>query len=268
MNWITRLERKYSRFSIPGLVRYVVIATAILFALNEFSQGRVFNALELDTSKVLNGEVWRIVTFIFVPPALGALGVIAIIFMLYIFYIFGTAMEKYWGSFKLTLYYAIGVVSAIAAGFITGFGTSEFILLSFFLAFAYINPDFKLLLFFIIPLKIKYIAWFEVLYVLYSIVFSPFNVKIAAILSFTNFIVFFGKDIYLNWIDAKIKKFVKQQKRKKFKVIVPERDFKIVRRCRVCGKTSEDYPDLKFGYCRFCGSDYEYCSNHINNHKH
>ena len=268
MNWIGRLERKHQRFSIPGLVRYIVIATAILFALNEFSQGRVYDLLELDASKVFGGQVWRLVSFIFVPPALGDLGVIAIIFMLYIFYIFGTAMESYWGSFKLTFYYLIGMISAIVAAFITGYGTSEFIMLSIFLAFAYINPDFKLLLFFIIPMKIKYIAWFEILYVIYSVVFSPIYVKIAAILSFVSFIVFFGKDMYLNWVEPRVKKLIKKQKRKKFKVIVPEKNFKIKHKCRVCGRTSEDYPQLKFGYCRSCGSDYEYCSDHLNNHKH
>ncbi|KNY27298.1 rhomboid family intramembrane serine protease [Pseudobacteroides cellulosolvens] len=265
MNWIDKLERKYKRFSIPGLVRYIVIATAILFALNVFSQGRVYDLLRLDVSKVFGGQVWRLLSFIFVPPALG---VIAIIFMLYIFYIFGTALERHWGSFKLTLYYLIGMISAIVAAFITGDGTSEFIMLSVFLAFAYINPDFKLLLFFIIPIKIKYIAWFEILYVMYSVVFSPIYVKIAAILSFANFLVFFGRDMYLNWVEPRVKKLIKKQKRKKFKVIVPEKNFKIIHICRVCGRTSEDYPQLKFGYCRTCGSDYEYCSDHLNNHKH
>lgn len=266
MNWIEKLERKYRRFSIPGLVRYIVIASAILFALNEFSRSsRVFGLLVLDTSRVLSGEIWRLVSFIFVPPNVG---IIAFIFMLYIFYIFGTSMEKYWGSFRLTLYYFIGMVSAIAAAFITGFGTSEFIILSIFLAFAYINPDFKLLLFFIIPVKIKYLAWFELLYVAYSIVFSPFYMKIAAILSFVSFLMFFGSDMYQRWIGPRVRKLIRQQKRKKFKVIVPQRDFKLVHRCRVCGRTSEDYPQLKFGYCQACGSDYEYCSDHIKNHKH
>jgi membrane associated rhomboid family serine protease len=266
MNWIDRLERKYRRFSIPGLVRYLVIATAILFALNEFSRSnRVFGLLELDISRVLGGEIWRLVSFIFVPPVLG---IIAVIFMLYIFYIFGTAMEMYWGSFRLTLYYFIGMVFAIIAAFITGYGTSEFIILSIFLAFAYINPDFKLLLFFIIPVKIKYLAWFEILYVIYSILFSPFYVKIAALLSFASFLMFFGRDMYSKWVEPRVKVLIKQQKRKKFKVIVPERKFKLVHKCRVCGRTSEDHPQLKFGYCQACGSDYEYCSDHLKDHKH
>ncbi|HEY9062055.1 MAG TPA: hypothetical protein VIO64_16345 [Pseudobacteroides sp.] len=266
MNWIDKLERKYKRFSIPGLVRYIVIVTAILFAVNEFSRSNsVFGLLALDASRVLSGEVWRLISFIFVPPGLG---IIAVIFMLYIFYMFGTSMEKYWGSFRLTLYYFIGMVSAIIAAFITGYGTSEFIILSIFLAFAYINPDFKLLLFFIIPVKVKYLAWFELLYVLYTIMFGYLYVKIAAILSFTSFIMFFGSDMYQRWVGPKVKKLIKQQKRRKFKVIVPERNFKIVHRCRVCGRTSEDYPQLKFGYCRTCGSDYEYCSDHLGKHKH
>ncbi|MDP4181982.1 MAG: rhomboid family intramembrane serine protease [Bacillota bacterium] len=265
MYWIDKLERKYGRFSIRGLVRYLVIGISIIFALDVFSNGTVTDLLALDTSRVLRGEVWRLLTFIFVPPIKG---VIAIIFLLYLFYMFGTALEKYWGSFRLTLYYVIGVISAIIAAFITGSGTAEFINLSFFLAFAYIYPNFQLLIFFIIPVKVKYLAVFELIFVLFTLLFSPIPEKVAALISFSNFLLFFGGEIYRKWVEPKVKNVIKQQKRKKFKVIVPDKNYKFVHKCRVCGRTSEDHPKLTFAYCSKCGSDYEYCNEHLKNHNH
>lgn len=266
MNWIDKLERKYKRFAIRGLITYLVIGSAIVFALKLFSLSRQIDGyLMLSIPEVLKGQVWRLITFIFIPPTYSP---IFIIFALLLTYMFGKALEDYWGSFRLNLYYAIGMLSAILSAFITGYGHAEFLNLSIFLAFAYLYPNFKILVFFIIPLKIKYLAWFDVALILYSVISGPLSVKAAALISFMNFFVFFGREMYGKWVGPRIKKYIRKRKRSKFKVIVPDKPFEFVHKCRECGRTSKDYPELTFSYCQLCGSDYEYCHEHLRDHKH
>lgn len=270
LNWIDGLERKYKRFAIKGLIRYLVIGTAFVFAVMLLG-GRngevVIEKLSLDISRIKNWEVWRLVTFIFIPPTKS----IFIVFVLYLLYMFGNSLERYWGSFRLTLYYLIGMLSAIAAAIITkGTGSSQFLNLSIFMAFAYLYPNFELLLFFILPVKVKYLAWLNVVFILFSIAFSSLGIKIAAVMSFMNFFVFFGKDIWDKWVSPHIRNFKKKQKRKKFKVIAPQKpkSIEFVLKCSKCGKTSKEHPELIFAYCPRCGSDYVYCQEHLNNHDH
>ncbi len=266
MNWIDRLERKYKRFAVKGLIKYLVIGYAIVAVLAMLRPAAgLVGKLTLSIPDVLHGEVWRLITFIFVPPTFNP---IFLFFALYMFYIFGNALEEYWGNFRLNLYYLIGILATILAGCITGSGHSEYLILSIFLAFAYLNPNYKILVFFILPVKIKYLALIDAIFILYSLVFDEISYKIAALLSLVSFMVFFGRDMYERWLKPEIKKFIKKRKRSKFKVIVPQRKFEFVHKCRECGKTSKGYPQLTFGYCPMCGSDFEYCKEHLKNHKH
>lgn len=270
LDWIDKLERKYKRYAIQGLIKYLVIGSVFVFVamrLSGGSNGFVVDKLNLNIESIKHGQIWRLVTFIFIPPT----DSIFIIFVLYIFYIFGTALERYWGSFRLNLYYLIGMISAIVAAIISRqTGSAQFLNLSIFLAFAYIYPNFELLLFFILPVKVKYLAWFNVFFTLFSIAFRPINIKIAAIMSLLNFFIFFGNDIANRWILPYTRKYIKKQKRKKFKVVAPQKSepFQLVLKCEKCGRTSKEHPELIFAYCPKCGSDYVYCHEHLNNHEH
>ena len=133
---------------------------------------------------------------------------------------FGTELEKVWGSFRLNVFYAIGMISAIIAAFISGYGSALFLNLSIFLAFAYMYPNFQLLVFFVIPVKVKYLALFQLIMIVYSLIFSPVYIKLAAIISFANFILFFGKEIYNTRILPKTKTFLKKRKKQKMKLKV------------------------------------------------
>lgn len=267
MNWIDRLERKYSRFAIKGLIKYIVIAAAFIFVavnLSDKINYFVYKTLTLHRDGILQGQVWRLITFIFIPPNKN----IFVIFALYVLYIFGRSLENMWGSFRFNLYYFIGVLSAIIAAFIAGSASTVYLSLSIFLAFAYLYPNFKLLLFFIIPVKAKYLAWFNVFFVITTLIFANIEDKVAALFSFLNFFIFFGRDFWRKWVTPKISAFLKKRRRRKFKVIVPPKKFEFVHKCRECGITSKEFPNVFFGYCKICGSDYEYCEEHINNHKH
>ncbi|NMB34079.1 MAG: rhomboid family intramembrane serine protease [Clostridium sp.] len=265
MNWIDKLEHKYKRFAISNLTKYLVIGTAFVFIINLFNGFRqLTQMMYLDPTLVLQGQIWRVITFIFIPPIDG----IWIIPALYVFYIFGTALEKFWGDFRFNLYYLIGVLAAIAAVFLGGEATSEFLNMSLFLAFAYLYPNREILLFFVLPIKVKYLGWFNIAFIVLSIILRP-GARITALLSLLNFVIFFGREMYNDWFLLHLSSILKKRRRRKFKVIAPQAKItQMMYTCCVCGRTSKEYPELKFSYCYKCGSDVEYCQYHINNHNH
>lgn len=274
MDWIDRLDKKYGRFAIIDLMKYLIIGCGIFFIIATFElTSSLINWLVLIPDLVLKGQIWRLLTFIFVPVTMNP---ILLIFALYLLIMFGRALEEEWGSFRLNIYFLLGVIFAIVSAFITGFGTAQFINLSIFLAFAYLNPNFELLIFFVLPVKVKYIAYLNIIFIVYTIIFSPaFSDKIAAVLSLGNFIVFFGEEIYYSYIKSKILPMInsklkndkKTKGQKNIKVTkIPKKD--ISHKCQVCERTSTQHPTLNFGYCISCGSDYTYCQDHLINHEH
>lgn len=199
LKWIRRLELKYRRYAISNLMTYIVILNAVVFAIDMFMpHSPLFAKFSLNPAMILQGEVWRLVTFLFLPPHASP---IWIIFTLYFYYMVGSNLENQWGSFRFNLYYLIGVLSTIAASFIgfalTGYGivTTEHLNLSLFLAFAFLFPNFEVLLFFFLPIKVKYIAWFNWAFIVFSLIFNPLPMKLAAIASVVNYFIFFGSDL-------------------------------------------------------------------------
>lgn len=209
MRWINKLERKYGRYGIPNLMQFIVLGNALVFLLMNVSPTLV-NNLYLYPPFVLQGQVWRLVTFIFIPPTTSLLWVF---FVLYFYYMVGTNLEQTWGTFKFNLYYLIGMLATIVATFLTG-GVSQalYLNLSLFFAFAHLYPDFQILLFLIIPVKVKYLAWLNWAIIGYSILFFPLSLKVMALVPLANYFLFFGNDIFK---DVKRRRQV-QQNRKRF----------------------------------------------------
>jgi membrane associated rhomboid family serine protease len=144
----------------------------------------------------MRGEIWRLITFLFLPPTMHPIWTI---FALYFYYLVGSNLENQWGSFRFNLYYLIGVICTIIASFIgKGTVTTEHLNLSLFLAFAYLFPNFEVLLFFFIPVKIKYIAYLNWAFIVFSLIFNPLPMKLAAIASVVNFFIFFWSDLFTN----------------------------------------------------------------------
>jgi membrane associated rhomboid family serine protease len=209
MNWLNKLERKYGRFGIPRLMQFIVLGNALVFVLMNVDRSMV-NNLALHPALIMQGQVWRLVTFIFIPPTQSLLWVF---FLLYFYYMIGTNLEQEWGTFKFNVYYFFGVIATILASFITGsFASTQYLNLSLFLAFAHIYPDFQILLFLILPVKVKYLAWLNWVFIGFAVLFNPLGAKLMAIVPIANYFVFFGKDITK---DMKRRKQV-QQNRKRF----------------------------------------------------
>ncbi len=208
---LNKWERKYGHLAVKNLMSFIVITNAMVYILMLVDQrGMVYRTLALEPALVLKGQIWRLVSFIFIPPAASPLW---IVFALYFYYMVGSGLEQEWGSFKFNIYYLTGMMGTILAAFLVGSGaTGVYLNLSLFLAFASIYPDFPINLFLILPVKVKYLAWFYGAFIVFTVITSPLSQKAAAIVSLANFFLFFGKDFYIN---LRRKRQV-QQNRKRF----------------------------------------------------
>ena len=260
MSLLDRLERRFGRFAIPNLMTYIVGLNALVFVLAKTSPGAALSKLALEPYLVMQGEVWRLVTFIFIPPSMSILW---IIFILYFYYLIGMGLEQEWGSFRFNVYYAIGMAATVAAAFITGRGaTGLYLNLSLFFAFAHIYPDFEILVFFIIPVKIKYLAWLNWLFIAFTVLTAPLPYMAAALVSVGNYFLFFGKEI-ASGASMRTSSF---GRRREFHAKMLRRT--TMHRCAVCNMTELDNPTMDFRYCSKCAGDHEYCIEHLKDHTH
>jgi hypothetical protein len=261
MTLLDKLERSLGRFAIPNITLYFVIGQ--VFVLLGYLAGQVdLRYFVLLPALVMQGEWWRVFSFVLMPPPPGMFGYIFVAFAWYIFYMMGNALEATWGTFRYNLFILLGVVFTVAASFITPMAgaTNAFIAGSVFLAFAYLNPDFELALFFILPVKIKWLALLT--WVLYAVSFirGDLPTRLQILASVANFLLFFGRDMWLT---------MRHQKRtmvRRAEKIAREEQPRHV--CYVCGKTDRSDPQLDFRYCSKCAGDQCYCPDHIQNHAH
>ncbi|MBF0408330.1 MAG: hypothetical protein HQM10_13350 [Candidatus Riflebacteria bacterium] len=262
MNWLDKLERKVPGLAIPGLMRMISMLMFLTFALDQM-QIVPLHKWFLSGELVMAGEVWRLLSFIFIPPASN---MIFLVFALMIIVMTGDGLELEWGSFRLTVYYLFGLLANIAIAFIFPdiFISNSFLNLSLFLAFATVYPDYEILLFFILPVKIKYLALISAVSIVYGILFGPMAMKAVAILSIANYLLFFGPLT----ITSIFRGAGNYQRRKKF-----EESFKSSSEarhiCTSCGRSEKSDPELVFRYCvcKSCQPDGKaFCTEHLQDH--
>lgn len=265
MNLLDKLERKFGNIGIRGLMNYIIGLNVVVFLLITADRTGVFlSKLVLVPQLVLQGEVWRMLTFILIPPVFD---VFWLVFALYLYYLIGSALEHEWGTFRFNVYYFTGVIATIAGSLLTGIGaTSVYLNLTLFLAFAMIYPNFEMLIFFVLPVKIKYLAWLDAAFLVYSFITKSYDAKIMIIASMLNFLLFFGKDLYL-WVMSRSRAHYKKSVYKA-KVGTGKGKVLTVHRCEVCGRSEWDDKNLEFRYCVDCEGDHEYCMEHLYSHEH
>lgn len=191
--FLDRISYKFRKVCIPNLMLYIVIAMAGVFIVELFvPQMPLRNYLYFDKALILGAnQWWRLITWIFIPTNSS---IIWIIFSLYFYYLIGSALEAQWGSFKFNLYYLIGMIGTIIGGFITGTTDNTFLNYSLFFAFAVLYPDFQVRLFFLIPLKIKWLALIDLVFFVLMFILGDVHSKVAIVASVLNFILFFYED--------------------------------------------------------------------------
>ena len=202
MKWLSRLEMKYGRYAIRNLTHYLIglniAAYLLVFILNNHS------FLYLIPEGILKGQVWRLVSFLFLPESTNPIWVF---FQLYLLYFIGSAIEGVWGRFRYNVYYFCGAILTIIAAFIFPPGiTGLYLNLSLFLAFATLFPEQELLFFFFLPIKVKYLGLLQVAFSIYQMVmairFGAWYLVAAIVASFVNYLLFFGGDI-IKWLRMK-----------------------------------------------------------------
>ena len=284
--WLEGFCRKHSRLGIPGLMKYIVIGNILVFILDMFGVGGVYaasNLLSFSSSSILHGEVWRLITFVFVPYIAGRriADFLWLAILLYFYYWIGTALEREWGTAKFTIFYLFGVVLNILMGFVVGVATMSYVNLSMFFAFATLFPDMQVLLFFIIPVKVKWLAWVDAAFFAFTIVRllvagHPLY-ALLPVIAILNYLLFFASDIgdtlgyWKRRADSRVgrktgpKVINFNNAKTKTKAGAKEA---YLHKCAVCGKTDVSDPGMEFRYCSKCNGYYCYCIDHINSHIH
>jgi len=286
-NWLDRFCYKHPRFGIPNLMMVVVIGNALVWLLDQFSVGfSLSSALSFVPYYILRGAVWRLVTFIFVPEN-NSLFFLAI--SLYFYYWIGSILERQWGTTKFTVFYLLGLVLNIIAGFIiylilpypVATISMYYVNLSLFFSFATLYGDMQVLLFFVIPIKVKWLAWFDAALFAFDIIRSLLQIPtigmfalvgvVAPIVAILNYLIFFWDDLMATM--GRVKRQTAHRTSRQtvnFKQATKhaQQTKGYIHKCAVCGKTDTDYPDEEFRYCSKCNGYYCYCSEHIHNHVH
>ena len=195
MNWITKLERKYGRFCIPNLINILIGGQILVYAIELFVNQYISFYLSLSRSALFAGQIWRLFTFVLVPFSGG--GPLSVVLGIYFTWFVGTALEKEWGDFRYTLYFLLGMVGTVLACLLTGVTASTYCLsLSLLLAFAMLDPEVQLLLFGVIPSRVKYFGFFAAALWVFSFLSAPLAGKLSYLLSMLNVWAFFGPMAY------------------------------------------------------------------------
>ena len=272
---VERFCALHPRLGIPGLMRYIVGANAVIYLLSLFARGGSLNFLCMDPASVLRGELWRIVTYVLLPTN----GGIFLVISLFFYYWLGESLERLWGSTKFTVYYVSGTLltalASLLAYLIDGISVpiygAVYVNTALFLAFALNYPDAMVNIYFIIPVKMMWLAALEgILYalsVVTAIAARMWGQALMPIVALLNLFVFFTPD-FLRKADrvkahtrpqaVQFRRAVKEQQRQKG----------YHHKCSVCGRTDTDYPDLQFRYCSKCAGYHCFCEDHIFNHTH
>ena len=283
MRFIDKLERKYGKFGIPDLTIYIVICYVIGYVLQMFNSS-ILDMLSLEPYYILKGQIWRLVTWVIYPPSNNSVLWFALM-ILFFYYPIGTSLERTIGTFKYTLYIFSGMLFTVIGAFVLyfilggnyligGLFTTYYISLSTFLAYAMCYPDMKILLMYVIPVKMKWMAAFYGVIIFYDaaryVSIGRWYLVIPIVASLLNFILFyFGTKDFSRYNPKEV------HRRNEFRrAMEPQGRMKSgsgsisKHKCAICGRTELDDPNLEFRFCSRCNGNYEYCQDHLFTHTH
>ena len=288
MRFIDKLERKYGRYGIENLTMYIIISYVLGYALMYINPGAL-SMLSLNVTKILQGQIWRLITWIVYPPSTSS-PLWFVIAILFFYYPISASLEHTWGKFKFTLYILSGMIFTVIAAFILhfvmggvldGLGgiifSTYYISLSIFLAYSLTYPDMTVLLMFVIPVKMKWMSIVYAAIVIYDVARYFMNgawfMALPIIASLLNFVIFFLGTRDFNRYNPK-----EIHRKNEFRRAVnggsktvpfPGSSNAVTKhKCAVCGRTEKDDPNLEFRFCSKCNGNYEYCQDHLYTHIH
>lgn len=280
MGWLDRFCARHPKFGIPNLMLYIAIGNVAIALIDNFGPYSLSSVLFFFRPAIFQGEIWRLITFIFVPIA-SDFGILNFsvpgtsffmtILSAYFYYWIGSLLEREWGTAKLNCFFFTGVLLNIIFGLIVGVSSIAYVNMSMFFAFAVLFPDMQILFMFILPVKVKWLAWIDVAFFVWQI-FNYLRLglwlfALLPVVAILNFFIFFWPDFRYFFAKAKRRRSPQtinfKQAQKKAKETKG-----YLHKCTVCGITDADDPNMEFRYCSKCNGYHCYCMNHINSHVH
>lgn len=254
MHWLSKLEKKLGWLAFPNLTVTLIFGQVVTFIFANTNPD-LLDMMKFVPANLLHGEaIWTLFTFPFIPPSLHP---IWLFFALYIFYLFGTGLESYWGDFKYTCYLLIAYLATVALSFLTPMFPvgNAYMLSSVFFAFAYLNPNFELMIMFILPVKIKWLALITAFFYTVALVRGPMATRLQIVAAVLNFGIFFGPQIV--WY---LRRGVARQERT---IARAQTNAQARHRCASCGRTDKTDPELEFRYREEGEELVCYCLEHL-----
>lgn len=279
---LNRLTQKFERFclrnknrGIPNLMLWIAIGNAAVYILSMIDPSLLLVRLfSFSRGHILAGEVWRLITFILVPAVpSGIFGTLMLCLLFFFYYRIGKLLEQSIGVFKFNLFYFTGVLLLDAAGLLGMYVSADSLHYSLLLAFAATYSDAQVLLFYFIPIRVKYLAWFYIALIAYQMILMR---SLLPLIPLVNFLIFFWAALP-NLLPESAKVRFRQRSGVRrarpspnwadgYRSKTGQKPYR--HKCTVCGRTDTEYPTLEFRYCSRCKGYHCYCMDHINAHTH
>ena len=283
---IRKMERKIGKYAIKNISLYLALLYAVGYVVEAVNMN-LFNYISLNPYLILHGQIWRLITWIIIPPSLN-INLFFMLLLLYVFYNFGTSLERSMGTFRYNLYLFSGMVFTVLGSFVlliyvylfqpqfvtnpevaqmsfaalATFFSTFYIYMSIFLALAVVIPNMQILLMFILPVKMKYIAIIYGFIIGLSFIQGHFYERIVIGASMLNFVIFFSVTRKKTRSPKRmVDRMVYTHEMKKAKMVAKHE-------CTICGVTGEEAPEREFRYCSKCEGNFEYCDQHLYTHQH
>lgn len=291
-----KLERKFGKYAIPNLTLALIIGYALGYIIqfvDKFRGTDFLSFLYLDPVKIVQGQVWRIFTWLIVPPYES--NILFILLMMWCCLSIGMVLEKTWGTFRFNVYIFGGALLTIASAFLAmgflyislslqtdgwealkyideamtpaiwGAFSTYYINMSIYLGFAMTYPNNMVRFMFFIPMKMKWLGIIDLVYMGYMFVMGGTLTRFAVGAALINILIFYLVNIRRFSIKAKIRR---AQYEKKARTPKMRAGVTYKHKCSICGQTDESNPSLEFRYCSKCNGNYEYCQEHLFTHTH
>ena len=275
MGFLNKMERKFGKYAIQNLTFWLIGAWILGFII-QYTMPEVQQLLLLEPMLVFKGQVWRIVSWLLIPPPVNLL---FLIFFLSCYYFIGISIEQAIGTFRYNVYLVGGILCSILGSFIlygfyyfvkgftvSGIGyyfSTHYITMSLFMAFAVIYPNVEFRLYFIVPIKAKWMGIVDAVWMLFMFVASNAAGRTAILASLMNFLIFFFSTRNYRRVSPREihRKQVYRQQMRQAEGITRHK-------CAICGRTERDGAELEFRFCSKCDGNYEYCQEHLFTHQH
>lgn len=281
---MSKFEKKFGKYAIENLTLYLIVCYIAGYIIQIIAP-TMAAWLTLDPYRILHGQIWRLVTWLLIPPS--TLDIFTII-MLFFYYSIGTTLEKTWGTYRYNVYLFMGMLFTIIAAFLflgvcyvmmpvfpekVSIGllseamgvicSTYYISISIFLGFAMTYPNVEVLLMFIFPIKMKWLGYADLFMLVLELLVGSLARKFVIGAALLNVFVF-----YL-MTQRRVKMTPKQMKRRgEIRREVKKQSTVTRHKCAICGRTEKDDPELTFRFCSKCNGNYEYCQYHLFTHEH